>query len=121
MLRFFFAAAIAIGALLGSYAALTPSQPAWAARSPASLPIRDEPKPLSATEAKKIELHLRAALGIPKLRLEMQSVDADVMIGDRFIGVVYPDEDEGERTFYFEMAISSVDLDRTGMSEKPAR
>jgi hypothetical protein len=92
-------------------------RPALAVRPLESLTIKNEIRPLTAAEAKKIEAHLRRTLGMPAIRLVMQSVDADVMIGDKILGIVYPDEDGGERTFYFEMAIFGSDLDGNASTE----
>ena len=116
MNRFAFALVIL---LAGLALPLIPGEPrtAWAVRPLESLTIKDEIKPLTAAEAKKIESHLRRTLGIPAVRLVMQSVDADVLIGEKIIGIVYPDEDGGERTFYFEMAIHSSDLDGSATTE----
>jgi len=36
----------------------------------------------------------------------------EVYKGDEFLGVIYLDEDEGERSFSFSMAILDIDLDQ---------
>jgi hypothetical protein len=89
----------------------TEPQTAWAVGSPVGHTIRDEAKPISATEMTKIEAYLRRVLGNPAIRLDRQPPEAEVFIGDEFIGIVYPDEADGERAFYFEMAILGDDLD----------
>lgn len=35
----------------------------------------------------------------------------EVYLGDEFIGVVYLDDEDGDRSFMFQMAILDVDLD----------
>jgi hypothetical protein len=88
-----------------------PGAPAWAVGSlPGSL-IESLPRPLTSTETKKIESHLRRVLGNKEIRLAPQPPEAEVFIGHRFIGVVYPEEQDGQRAFYFEMAISDKDLE----------
>jgi hypothetical protein len=61
---------------------------------------------------KKIELHLRRTLGTNEIRLVPQPPEAEVFVGERFIGVVYPEEQNGQRAFYFEMAIFASDLEQ---------
>jgi hypothetical protein len=90
---------------------------AWAVGTPPGAPIDNLPKPISAGETKKIESHLRQTLGIKGIRLVAHPPDAEVFIGDRFIGLVYPEEQNGKRAFFFEMAIFDADLDQ----KQPAR
>ena len=90
---------------------------AWAVGTPPSAPIDNLPKPISAGETKKIEAHLRQTLGVKTIRLVSHPPEAEVYIGDRFIGVVYPEEQDGKRAFFFEMAIFDTDLDQ----REPAR
>jgi hypothetical protein len=85
---------------------------AWAVGSPPGAPIDNLPKPITAGETKKIESHLRQTLGLKGLRLVPHPPDAEVFIGDRFIGLVYPEEQNGKRAFFFEMAIFDADLDQ---------
>jgi hypothetical protein len=80
---------------------------AWAVGSPT---IDNLPKPITAGETKQIELHLRQALGVKGIRLVPHPPEAEVFIGDRFLGVVYPEEQNGKRAFFFEMAIFDADL-----------
>jgi hypothetical protein len=120
MKRLAFALTVLVAGLALPY--LIPGEPrsAWAVRGIEGLTVKNQIKPLTAAEARKIEAHLRRTLGIPAVRLVMQAGDADVLIGDRMIGVVYPEEDSGERTFYFEMAIYGSDLD-TGVGTESKR
>jgi hypothetical protein len=90
---------------------------AWAVGSPPGTAIDELPKPISAGETKKIESHLRQTLGIKGIRLVSNPPDAEVFIGDRFIGIVYPEEQNGKRAFFFEIPIFDSDLDK----KEPAR
>jgi hypothetical protein len=38
----------------------------------------------------------------------------EVYIGEEFIGLIYVDDDEGELSYNFQMAILDVDLDEVG-------
>jgi hypothetical protein len=92
---------------------------AWAVGSPPGAPIDNLPKPITAGETKQIESHLRQTLGVKGIRLVPHPPEAEVFIGDRFIGVVYPEEQNGKRAFFFEMAIFDDDLDLD--QKQPAR
>ncbi len=57
-----------------------------------------------------------------KFRLDTISVEArpkkddsaEVLIGDEFIGVLFKDDEDGEVSYQFQMAILDVDLDEEG-------
>lgn len=42
---------------------------------------------------------------------DKQDDSAEVYVGDEFIGVLYIDDDEGERSYNFSMAILDIDLE----------
>jgi hypothetical protein len=86
--------------------------PAWAVGSPVGTGIDARSRPLTADETGRIEAHLRHVLANPRIRLVPHPPEADVFVGERLIGVVYPEDDGGERTFYFEIAITAEDLAR---------
>ncbi|MGF1454413.1 MAG: DUF3126 family protein [Alphaproteobacteria bacterium] len=54
-----------------------------------------------------------------KFRLDTISIEArpkkddsaEVLIGDEFIGVIFKDDEDGEVSYQFQMAILDVDLD----------
>lgn len=81
-----------------------------AALAPGAAAIDSQPRPLSAAETVQIESYLRRLLGNPDIRLERQPPEADVYLGKQFLGVVYPNEQDGERAYYFEMEILETDL-----------
>lgn len=60
----------------------------------------------------KVEAYLRRTLN-PNLRLVARpraKDSAEVMMGEEHIALVYKDEEDGETSFIFEMAILSEDL-----------
>ena len=40
-----------------------------------------------------------------------QNDSVEVYLGEEFLGLIYVDDDEGERSYSFQMAILDVDLD----------
>jgi len=61
----------------------------------------------------KIQAYLRSKFGNENIavRPRPQTPDSiEVLIGGEFIGVVYKDEDEGETSYDFNMAILTIDL-----------
>jgi hypothetical protein len=70
-------------------------------------------KPLSAAEASKLEAYLRNILGNSSIRLVHMPPDAEIYVGDQFLGFVYPDEDKEGRTFYFEIPIFETEIEES--------
>jgi hypothetical protein len=70
-------------------------------------------KPLTAAEVKKVETYLRQIFNAPLLRVNAAPPDAEVYLGEHFMGIVYPDDQKEGRTFYFEMAIFAEELDES--------
>jgi DNA-binding transcriptional regulator LsrR (DeoR family) len=68
---------------------------------------------LDKTEIQRIEAYLRQKFQLPSIivRQRPQKDDsAEVNIGDEFIGVIFKDEEEGEVSYAFNMAILDIDL-----------
>jgi len=68
---------------------------------------------LDKTEIKRIESYLRDKFKLSSItvRARPQKDDsAEVNIGDEFIGVIFKDEEEGEVSYAFNMAILDIDL-----------
>ena len=68
---------------------------------------------MDKTEIQRIEAYLRQKFQLPSIivRQRPQKDDsAEVNIGDEFIGVIFKDEDEGEVSYAFNMAILDIDL-----------
>jgi hypothetical protein len=65
-------------------------------------------------EIQKLENYLRKIFQLPSLgvRARPRKEDsAEVYIGDEFIGVIFKDEEDGELSYNFTMAILDVDLE----------
>jgi hypothetical protein len=69
---------------------------------------------LQPEEIKKLTRFLRAKFELPKIevRRRPQKTDsAEVYIGDEFIGVIFRDDEDGELSYNFSMAILDFDLE----------
>ncbi|WCL54268.1 DUF3126 family protein [Gimibacter soli] len=68
---------------------------------------------MNAKETTRLQAYLRDLFqsdGIVLKRRPNVSDSVEVMLDDEFIGVVYRDEDEGEVSYQFQMAIIEEDL-----------
>ncbi len=68
---------------------------------------------ITALEVSKIQRYLQETFGCNDIALKLRSNvkdSAEVLIKGEFIGVVYKDEDEGETSYNFDMAILELDL-----------
>jgi hypothetical protein len=78
-----------------------------------SRPIRKDTT-VDKTELAKLETYLRRTfnnLGI-SVRARMKKTDsAEVYLGEEFIGIIHVDDEDGDRSFNFTMAILDVDLE----------
>jgi hypothetical protein len=64
-------------------------------------------------EILKLERYLKTTFRLPDLQVKQRPQkddSAEVFIGDEFIGVLFRDEDEGELSYQFQMAILDYDL-----------
>lgn len=62
----------------------------------------------------RLQAYLRKVFGNDAIRVVMHPKKTDmaeVFIGEEFIAPLYRDEDEGEVTYQFQMAILDVDLE----------
>jgi hypothetical protein len=62
----------------------------------------------------KVERYLRTAFGNPRIGLRARppkTDSAEVYIGDEFIGVVFEDTEDGDKSYNFQMAILETDLE----------
>jgi hypothetical protein len=69
------------------------------------------------SEIVKIQAYLQAKFGNPALEVRPRPRKTDsceVYLGEEFIGVIYLDDEDGDRSFSFQMAILDVDLDEVG-------
>ncbi|MBD0426544.1 DUF3126 family protein [Aquisalinus flavus] len=68
---------------------------------------------MQETEIAKLQLYLRRRFNDENLSVRDRANkddSAEVYIGDEFIGVLFKDEDEGEVSYDFNMAILEIDL-----------
>lgn len=68
---------------------------------------------MTFSEIEKLQKYLRETFGNPSIKInkrEQSDDSAEVSLGSEFIGVVYRDEDEGELSYAFHMAIIEEDL-----------
>lgn len=67
---------------------------------------------MNPAETAQLQAYLRRKFDNNRLALKGRKQDdsAEVFLGDEFIGVIYKDEDEGELSYAFNMAILEMDL-----------
>jgi len=63
-------------------------------------------------ELARVQKYMREAFDNSRITLKKQKMDdsAEVYIADEFVGVIYRDDEEGELSYAFNMAILSEDL-----------
>jgi hypothetical protein len=65
-------------------------------------------------EIRKLESYIRRLFGNATLRVvprPKKDDSAEVYVGEEFIGLLYVDDEEDERSYNFQMAILAADLD----------
>ena len=69
---------------------------------------------MDAREIERLESYFRRTFKLPEMRVvgrPMKADSAEVFIGDEFIGVLFRDEEDGELSYSFQMAILDFDLE----------
>jgi hypothetical protein len=69
---------------------------------------------VDAQEIRKIESYLRRLFGNARLRVvprPKKDDSAEVYVGEEFIGVLFVDDEDDERSYNFQMAILGSDLE----------
>ncbi len=69
---------------------------------------------MDKTELAKVERYLRRTFSNHSIRVvarPKKTDSAEVYIGEEFIGVLFLDDEEGDRSYNFSMAILDTDLD----------
>jgi len=64
-------------------------------------------------EVRKLDAYLKRVFGNPKIRVQprvKKEDSAEVYIGEEFIGVLFVDDEDEDRSFQFQMAILEEDL-----------
>jgi hypothetical protein len=70
--------------------------------------------PVDKAELAKLEAYLRRTFAnhAISVRARMKKTDsAEVYLGEEFIGIIHVDDEDGDRSFNFTMAILDVDLE----------
>ena len=65
-------------------------------------------------EVKKLDAYLKKLFANPRIRVvprPKKDDSAEVYVGDEFIGVLFVDDEDEERSYNFQMAILGADLD----------
>jgi hypothetical protein len=69
---------------------------------------------LKPEELKKLDAYFKRVFQMPSLQVKARPKkddSAELYKDDEFLGVIYRDEDEGELSYNFSMAILDIDLD----------
>jgi hypothetical protein len=69
---------------------------------------------MTPAEMKKVEAYLRRLFGNVGLAVKARpkkTDSAEVFLGDEFIGVLFVDDEDGDRSYNFQMAILDTDLE----------
>ncbi|MCC2110823.1 MAG: DUF3126 family protein [Hyphomicrobiales bacterium] len=69
---------------------------------------------MTSEELIKVERYLRGLFQLPSIRVRgrpRKDDSAEVYIGEEFIGVLFKDEEEGDLSYNFQMAILDIDLE----------
>ena len=87
--------------------------PPHCAKSPVEpIPQQNKETPVKPEEIRKLEAYLKRNLNpnmVVKARPRKDD-SAEVYLEDEFLGVIYKDEEEGELSYNFSMAILDIDL-----------
>ena len=69
---------------------------------------------MDVADIRKLENYMRRLFGNPRIRVvprPKKEDSAEVYIGDEFIGVLFVDDEDDERSYNFQMAILAADLE----------
>jgi hypothetical protein len=69
---------------------------------------------MDVQEVRKLETYMRRLFGNTKLRVvprPKKDDSAEVYLGEEFIGVMFVDDEDDERSYNFQMAILATDLE----------
>ncbi len=69
---------------------------------------------MDVQEIRKLEAYIKRLFGNAKLRVvprPKKDDSAEVYIGEEFIGVLFVDDEDDERSYNFQMAILATDLE----------
>lgn len=69
---------------------------------------------MDVTEVKKLDAYLKRLFNNPKVRVvprPKKQDSAEVYVGDEFIGVIFVDDEDEDKSYNFQMAILETDLE----------
>ncbi len=69
---------------------------------------------MNKEEIEKLQKFLQQKFANPDLRVKARPQKADsceVYVGEEFLGVMYLDDEDGDRSYMFQMAILDIDLE----------
>ena len=69
---------------------------------------------MDVQEVRKLDAYLKKLFGNPRLRVvprPKKEDSAEVYVGEEFIGVLFVDDEDEERSYNFQMAILGADLE----------
>ena len=69
---------------------------------------------MDVQEVRKLDAYLKKVFGNPRIRVvprPKKDDSAEVYIGEEFIGVLFVDDEDDDRSYNFKMAILDTDLD----------
>lgn len=72
---------------------------------------------MDVLEIRKLEGYMRRLFGNARIRVvprPKKDDSAEVYIGDEFIGVMFVDDEDDDKSYNFQMAILETDLDDMG-------
>ena len=70
---------------------------------------------MDVQEVRKLDAYLKKLFGNARIRVvprPKKEDSAEVYVGDEFIGVLFLDDEDDDRSYQFQMAILEEDLDR---------
>jgi Protein of unknown function (DUF3126) len=71
-------------------------------------------RPVDVQEVKKLDAYLKKLFGNARIRVvprPKKDDSAEVYVGDEFVGVLFIDDEDDERSYNFQMAILATDLE----------
>jgi len=74
----------------------------------------EAPPAVDVQEIKKIDVYLKRLFNNPRIQVRprpKKEDSAEVYIGDEFIGVLFLDDEDGDKSYNFQMAILETDLE----------
>ena len=69
---------------------------------------------MDVQEVKKLDAYLKKVFSNPQIRVvprPKKDDSAEVYVGEEFVGVLFIDDEDDDRSYNFQMAILSTDLD----------